>query len=163
MDCLRIYAVALILLATLAACAVDKELMLAGDISGGSPFWDVAPDPAWEVAGYVVRAGNAVDGIQLIYRRPDGSLINGAYHGGSGGTESKTMFGNGEHITGMWGYASPNIRCFAFHTNVQQYHCSGREEGTAFRYVLPISTRMRGISGRSGQLIDAIGIVAAGP
>ncbi len=55
MGSLTIFAVALIFLATLTACAVDEQLMLVGDISGGSPFWDVAPNPAWEVAGFVVR------------------------------------------------------------------------------------------------------------
>ncbi len=152
------YLPSIVLLASSAGLAWDLGIGtgMAGDVHGGSVFID-EPTAFRPLVGVVIRAANAVDAFQSIYQLPGGSLSYGPNHGGSGGAQYYFWLNNNEFITGIWGFASPNIRCIGFTTNMRQMACWGREEGTFFRISLSSKDGFRGFVGRSGQMLDAIG------
>lgn len=71
-------------------------------------------------------------------------------------------FGTHEYITSVSGYASTYVNALKLVTNEREYGWFGREEGSYFEFTPPTKYGMiLGFHGRSGNLIDAIGVYIA--
>ena len=130
-----------------------------GSNAQGSSFADY-PRPGNEIAAIRIRGGNKVDAVQFTYRAANGVLFAAARHGGGGGDERTYIFQPGEFLTGIYGYAGDVITCLGFTTTRTSYQTHGNCSGVSFSIRAPHGFRVRGIYGRSGDLLDGIGLYA---
>ncbi|XP_072986963.1 protein GOS9-like [Typha latifolia] len=126
---------------------------------GGEPF-DMGA--ATRLLAVRVRHGAAIDAIQILYER-DGYVEWTPQFGGDGGELDEITLQEGEFLTSISGYygdfASINVvRSLTFGTNLSStYGPYGVEEGTPFSAPLE-EGQIVGFFGRSGALLDAIGV-----
>jgi hypothetical protein len=134
---------------------------------GGSDFDDstIGDMDQLEIIQIRVRAENSrfVNSIEVLYRnRLTGEHVQGDHHGGQGGTEHPPVtLEAGEFITEIEGGAGQFVDSLTFRTNLRFVGRFGGEGGHP--YHLPESpivsdTEVFAFFGRSGTLIDAIGI-----
>lgn len=149
---------------------VDLPPILYGG-GGGNPFSDQLPDGA-SIIEVLIRHGEYVDGIQLVWELADGSGVFGPYHGGQGGDVDSFVLGPGELIDVINGRSGDLVDSLTFQTSLgHTYGPYGGGGGQPFEEIFrseptPMAnTRvirpLRGIFGRSGDLLDAIGFLAA--
>jgi hypothetical protein len=127
---------------------------------GGRGFEDEPPRFS-AVAGFVVRCGDIVDAIQVLYRLPDGGLRRAEQHGGNGGREQVFELLPGEQLIGISGQAGARVGSIQFHTNrrvSKRYGLGAAPDNTAFELPLPPNSEFVGFAGKSGSLLDAIGL-----
>ncbi|XP_020102056.1 protein GOS9-like [Ananas comosus] len=127
---------------------------------GGSPR-DIDGYPT-RLSKIVVRSGQAIDSLYFEYVQ-DGKTFEAGPWGGSGGRPNEITFEPGEYLTAINGTTSQFsdvtnlLRSLTFVSNVRKYGPFGPEQGTPFS--VPIANgRVVGFYGRSGTLVDAIGI-----
>ncbi|XP_072956338.1 protein GOS9-like [Typha angustifolia] len=117
---------------------------------------------ATRVVAIRVRHGAAIDAIQILYES-DGSTKWTPQYGGNGGELTEIALQEGEFLTSISGYygdlQSINVvRSLTFGTNFSStYGPYGVEEGTHFSVPLE-EGKIVGFFGRSGALLDAIGV-----
>ena len=74
---------------------------LFGGYAGGDPFDDgayaVVP-PVTGIKSLIIRHGDFIDGIQVVYALENGQNITSAYHGGLGGKADLIQLADGEYI-----------------------------------------------------------------
>jgi hypothetical protein len=136
----------------------ETTRLVGGD--GGVEFTDDPPRLA-TVAGFVVRYGNLVDSIQVVYRLPDGSLQSAVAHGGEGGVAETFELMAGEEFVGISGKAGRHLGAVRFHTNrrvSKLYGMGPPPHQTPFELALPSGAEFIGFAGRSGLQIDAIAL-----
>ena len=126
--------------------------------SGGKAFDDLERHPTIVgIRGLTVRSGNSIDSIQAMYQLKDGSTVVGRRHGGLGGSEKRFMLDEGELLIRMEGKTSGTlIDQLTFYSNRgKQYGPYGLASTTPFKTE---GTELISFFGRSGKLVDAIGV-----
>jgi hypothetical protein len=113
------------------------------------------------VVGVAVRSGVYVDGIQLIYRTPDGRIRRLPWHGGRGGSYREFWLRPGEVLTGISGRSGAFVDSLRFETSFGRRSPTygGRSGSTTYRFGVPQGYEISGFFGRSGVYIDALGIL----
>jgi hypothetical protein len=129
---------------------------------GGHPFDEVAP-PGFEIAGLFIRGDpkRFLVSIQALYRHQQtGDLTLGDRHGGPGETIPIALRG-GEYFTEISGRTGQFVDSLALETNQGgRFGRFGGLGGSTDYENPPTHTGLEifGFFGRSGTLIDAIGI-----
>lgn len=131
---------------------------------GGSAFsdWPLANEVISEIK---VRHGAAIDSLETIYKNVvTGSYRSGGHHGGWGGSESSVHLAAEEYVNRIWGYydyfgSIVVVRKLGFRTSSGRWFGDyGVTSGAYFQYDIPPGTPLRGFKGRSGALLDAVGV-----
>jgi hypothetical protein len=95
----------------------------------------------------------------MILALPDGRIVPGPRHGGSGGTVTSFRLGADEYITGISGRSGDYIDSLRIHTNRRESPLFGGSGGNRdFRIVVPEGNQAVGFVGRAGDYIDAVGL-----
>lgn len=145
---------------------IRPSLTAGGD--GGTPFSDQPPKGS-RISGMLVRHGDYVDGIRLSWVTPDGTRVDGPYHGGQGGVEASFTLEPGETITAIGIRSGDLVDMLTFYTSLGRtygpYGGAGGDDS-----IVPTvedlwhqdrwgraTGEVVGIFGRSGDLLDAIG------
>jgi hypothetical protein len=132
---------------------------------GGNAFADYSGDGLrielpreTRVLGVIVRAGDFVDGIQLVYN-VDGRPRFAGYHGGGGGKRYEFWLEPGESITRISGKSGTYVDSIMFQTSTgRTARYGGGGGGNPFSYDIPTGYHLIGLWGRSGDYVDAIGL-----
>ena len=157
-------------------CTMQKEdLYLWQSTSaggtGGGPFTDLSAIGAdgqtqlIQASAYVteiaLRGGSAVDSVKL-------TLNTGALpaHGGTGGGEMSLKLGRGESISVVhaWVGTYNNNTCLVgieLVTDKNKKVTVGQQTGTPTTFNVPSSFHVVGFFGRSGTIVDQLGVYAA--
>lgn len=142
----------------------DRSTALSGPVGGpgGIPFSDeglVSEDQS--IAEMLIQHGKYVDRIGLVAQDPDSHRDPLPKHGGNGGTESRIALAPDEYITGIEGrYGDWLVHSMSVQSNKRTYGPYGGSGGTAtYNFQTPDAAEVVGFVGRSGGLLDAVGIV----
>ena len=131
--------------------------------TGGNAFVDpiaTTVPPIINVTRLRIRHGNQVDSIQADYELLGGGSITGPNHGGTGGQPTDVRFSQGEVIVEMSGKTNHTlVDQLTFTTKKSDgstgtYGPYGRTGRTSFG----VEGRIVGFFGRSGNLVDALGV-----
>lgn len=126
---------------------------------GGKEFLDNPPSGMNGVDKVIIRSGRYVDSLQMVVKLDKGTYEL-ARHGGSGGARSEFNLSEGEYITQISGSYGGKVDSILFGTNKRTSKEYGGEGGCAhYSYEAPEGYEIVGFYGRSGSLIDAVGIV----
>ncbi|WVZ96226.1 hypothetical protein U9M48_041892 [Paspalum notatum var. saurae] len=138
--------------------------VLAAASSSSSSSGDVVVAPH-RLESVVIRCAWAIDAISFTYAGIDGTSRKSGPWGGSGGQKQKVKFGETEVVTEVSGTYGPFdgqacvLRSLTFVTNVGKHGPFGRPgEGTPFSVPVQDGGRVVGFFGRSGYLLDALGV-----
>ena len=147
---------------------------LFGGYAGGDPFDDGAYAVVPHVTGIdslLIRHGDSIDGIQVVYALENGQNITSAYHGGRGGNVDLIQLADGEYIARIEGErrsgdtsVTQYLTSITLYTrNVQDaavkvYGPFGNANGHEGDHVpFNLAGVVVGFYGRSGTYLDAIG------
>jgi hypothetical protein len=126
---------------------------------GGTPFSDTQIPYGVRILEVHIFAAKYVDAVQLQYELPNGQILMGPKHGGSGGRESILRIDSDEYIVGISGRFGNYIDSIQFHTNKRSSEVFG---GTGGRqdYAINVANdhQAAGFVGRAGAYLDAIGL-----
>ena len=129
--------------------------------TGGQPF----KDRAWgRLAEVSVRGGSWLDSVRCTWVDA-GEAVKGDTHGGDGGNEAVVTLGPGETLLKVTGIVRGEgddavIGSLCFETNKQFIGPIGQTvEGTKFVLEAPQGQEICGLQGRSGDYLNAIGMV----
>ena len=126
---------------------------------GGSVFADPGIPAGARIAEVRVWTGDLVDSIQMIYMLPDGRIVEGQRHGGSGGNAYSFPLETNEYIIGISGRYGDRIDSVRIQTNRRTSQLFGGRGGNRdFRVNVPGGCQAIGFAGRAGQYLDAIGL-----
>jgi hypothetical protein len=129
---------------------------------GGSAFADSGVPPDARVLEIQVRAGDAVDSVQMLYLLSDGRTTPGQQHGGMGGQLNTFRLDNDEYLVGISGRYGNYLDSIKFQTNKRTSPVYGGRGGSRdFSLTVPAGYQAVGFAGRSGNYIDAIGLIYA--
>ena len=104
------------------------------------------------MASIRIRSGTLIDSIQLVYQNGGTS----GYYGGSGGSPTEIDLANGENVVTILGRSGSEIDSLTFVTNMGRiFGPYGGSGGNPFQ--VSQCGNFRGIFGRSGSMVDAIG------
>jgi hypothetical protein len=96
----------------------------------------------------------------MVYALAVGSGFMGDQHGGSGGRLSVFSLDPDEYITGISGRYGDTIDSLRIQTNKRASQLYGGGGGNRdYRLEVPRDTQAVGFVGRSGNLVDAIGLI----
>jgi len=127
--------------------------------TGGNPFSDSTLPSGARITEVRVRAGKMIDGVRVVYMTSDGRRMDGQHHGGNGGKENIFRLDSDEYITGLSGRYGKNIDSLTIRTNKRSSPMYGGNGGkTDFSVSLPSGSMATGFTGRSGNLLDAVGL-----
>jgi hypothetical protein len=130
--------------------------------NGGVEFSDRDIPAGARIAEVRIWSGDGIDSLQVVYMLPNGRLQQGVRHGGSGGNAFVLRLDADEYITGLSGRAGERLDSVRFVTNKRTSLTFGGRGGSSdFRIDLPRGGQAVGFAGRSGNLIDAIGLTYA--
>jgi hypothetical protein len=133
-------------------------LLNASGGPGGSPFVDMAVSKG-RITAITVRSGKFIDSIQLTYQYGK-KRVNGSAHGGKGGKSGTLKLSAGEFITEFSGRSGKYVDSIYIKTNKNRSKKWGGSGGNnRFKFTGSKQSPILGIWGRSGALLDAIGIV----
>ena len=129
---------------------------------GGSPFDDAAP-AQMEIGELHIRSDQFINQLQVIYRNPvNGQVTPSPTHGGNGGQLTVITLNPGEFIIEINGRAGKVVDSLLVRTNQGRIfsNLGGNGGENPFRFHLDIGSgeEIFGFSGRSGLLLDAIGV-----
>ena len=136
----------------------------AGEVhggEGGESFRDMAEG---RLRAIKIRAGDYVDSISCAWTE-DGTTTDGVVHGGEGGEENMTRLDADEYIEKVSGVVLDEgglkiIASLTIKTNKRTLGPYGQaNQAKAFHLEAPKGEEICGFRGRSGQYLDAIGIV----
>jgi predicted RNA-binding protein Jag len=135
------------------------QTQMAGG-GGGREFADQDLPPGTRLAEIRIRAGDAIDAIQAIYATTDGRYIESSPHGGSGGRLFSFRFDSDEYLIALVGRHGNTINSLSIVTNKRQSQVYGGRGGDRdFRIEVPQGNQAIGFFGRSGDAVDAIGLL----
>lgn len=127
--------------------------------TGGQEFLDQPIPKDSKVIEVKVRSGSLIDAVQIVYESRNGRHEL-PKHGGDGGQLNVFPLDQNEYITGLSGRFGSQVDSIRIHTNLQTSPVYGGAGGVAeYHYYAPENTEIIGFYGRSGSLIDAIGVV----
>ena len=128
---------------------------------GGSPFVDSVPSGA-AATEILIRSGANVDALQMVLQLPNGQIEYMNRHGGDGGGADTFDLRDREYITAIGGRYGQYVDSIQFYTNMRISTIYGGSGGDAdYYYEAPAGWRIVGFYGRSGDYVDAIGVVLA--
>ena len=139
--------------------AANQQSQLFGG-SGGKAFDDLEKHPGIVgIRGLIVRSGNSIDSFQAVYQLKDGSTVVGPRHGGLGGSEKRFMLDEGEVLIGMEAKTSGVLvdQLIFYSNRDRQYGPYGSSCTETFK-TGGTDQELTSFFGRSGQLVDAIGV-----
>nr|XP_019706739.1 mannose/glucose-specific lectin-like [Elaeis guineensis] len=147
----------------------SHNLSMASRVDGANTLgpWGGSGGTAWSfenaqtITKIKISAGRAVDSITFQYMDGEIACWSPRY-GGDGGTPTEIELGSAEFIISMKGYYSTHrgytiIYSLTFVTTIREYGPYGREQGTQFSISKGVGW-ISGFHGRSGGLLDAIGV-----
>jgi len=126
---------------------------------GGEPFDDGYHA---RIVEFTVRSGKVVDGITVLYNNS-----NSISHGGEGGDGNTFTFQPDEYIVELTVKSAKVVTAISFRTNLGRSFAPCKGEGTFFLggagtaevlYAPGEGYGLRGIKGRAGKYLDAIGL-----
>jgi hypothetical protein len=113
------------------------------------------------IYGIRIRAGLYIDSIQVFYQTSAGPRPD-EQHGGNGGIEYFLNLNQNEYITKIGIRYGRFIDQLQIHTNFRTSTYGGPGGSTLIEIVPPKSGyKIIGFHGRSGVLLDALGIISA--
>jgi hypothetical protein len=128
--------------------------------TGGGEFTDDYIGDTSKVVEIRVSHGRVIEGIQIAYEMSDGTRHPLRMHGGAGGPLEVFTLHRDEYITGIGGRYGDFVDSLQIRTNKQRTTHFGGNGGTAdYVYEAPEGTEIVGFCGRSGDVIDAIGVI----
>ncbi|XP_038990481.1 mannose/glucose-specific lectin-like [Phoenix dactylifera] len=137
----------------------DGSIVLGPWGGSGGTAWSF--EKAQAITKIRISVGDVIDSITFQYM--DGAIARWSpRYGGSGGKSTEIELGSTEFIISMKGYYGAYagmtiVYSLTFVTTVREYGPYGREQGTQFS--VPKGTGwISGFQGRSGNLLDAIGV-----
>jgi hypothetical protein len=152
-------ALAAIVLGT--ANAQDRITLGPSGGYGGSPFVDSIPSSAVP-SEILIHSGSYVDALQMVLQLPNGQIGYMDRHGGDGGDDDTFDLRDGEYITAIGGRYGQYVDSIQFYTNMRISTIYGGSGGEAdYYYEAPPGWQIVGFYGRSGDFVDAIGVVLA--
>jgi hypothetical protein len=106
--------------------------------------------------------GQYIYGLRISRIAPDGTRLDGAYHGSQGGTEDSFTLKPGETIVAIRGRTGDFVDSIEFRTSAGASYGYGGDGGESsidwdFGATSQDFPRFVGFFGRSGDLVDAIG------
>ena len=127
---------------------------------GGTGFTDEDIKENQDVRDVNIWTGPVVNGIKLINDVDWGQRYAAPTHGSDDGTQSVFTLQPGEYITGISGKYGRFVDSIQIHTNLRVSPRYGGSGGSAeYIYEAPSGWEIAGFCGRSGDVIDAIGVV----
>lgn len=130
--------------------------------AGGAAFIDADVPMGARIVEVIVRAGDYLDSIQMIYSLPNGRPLEGARHGGNGGRAASFRLDPGEYIVGLSGRCGQYVDSLRIQTNRRTSEIFGGRGGDVeYRIDVPDGNQVTGFMGRSGEYLDAIGLTYA--
>jgi len=139
------------------AYGTNVSLSKAFGGKGGSPFVDLVA-PGGRISAITIRSGKFIDSIKIEYRYKQ--TVKGPSHGGRGGKEVSFRLGKREYITEFGGKSGNVIDSIYVKTNKGRVmNWGGKGGGNRFRFTATKSNPIRGLWGRSGNLLEAIGVI----
>jgi hypothetical protein len=129
--------------------------------TGGEPFVDPGTLGS-RLVMIRVRSGAFIDAIQLVFAyKAGGSCANGTvgpWHGGEGGDLSEFPLACDEDVVEIGGkYANYVEHLFVKTSKGRVMHWGGSGGIQVFDYPLPRNASLKGVWGRAGVYVDAIG------
>jgi hypothetical protein len=104
-------------------------------------------------------AGDRIDSVQMEYELPDGRIVSGPRHGGSGGRLRVFSLDRDEFVTGLSGRSGDTVDSLRIHTNRRSSELFGGGGGSRdFRVEVPRGNQAVGFVGRAGSVLDAVGL-----
>ncbi len=127
--------------------------------SGGTPFSDLDVPQGARVLEVHVYSGRYIDAVQMQYALPDGRVVTGPRHGGSGGTLSVFRLDSDEAILALSGRYGDYIDSIQIHTSKRTSPLLGGSGGKRdYRVEVPADNQAIGFTGRAGRYLDAVGL-----
>jgi len=132
--------------------------------SGGTGGVDFNDEPFISRGSGVVevriRSGSRVDAVQMLLQDPKGNQYELPWHGGGGGQPHTFRMNPGQFVTKIYGRYGSGVDHIHVVTNLGEIGDGGGDGGGAdYVYEVPDRYQIVGFYGRSGDKIDAIGIV----
>jgi len=135
---------------------------------GGGSFYDGASQSE-SVAALTVRHGSAIDAVSLAFiNNTTGAVRLGSRHGGGGGGQTSISLAPNEeiaYVSGYWGIYNniEVVKRLYIGTNQGHYYTFGTVDASSryFNYRNPSVSQfsLTGLNGRSGSLVDALGVI----
>lgn len=138
---------------------LDSTEIIGGQ--GGSSFSDSKLLPEARVQEVLIRSGELVDSVQMVYVIPStGRTVTGQQHGGSGGRLNTWRLDSDEYIIGLSGRYGNYLDSVRIHTNKRTSPLFGGSGGNReYRIEVPAGNQAVGFTGRAGKYLDAIGLL----
>jgi hypothetical protein len=132
-----------------------------GEFNDELKLIDLKLAPNHRVVRVVIRTGEIVDFVQIIHILPDNdTLVDLDPHGGSGGGQQSLDLRADERITQIDGRYGQLVDSINIRTNQGRVLSGGGGGGVqGYLYQAPPGLQIVGFFGRSGAVMDAIGIV----
>ncbi|OEL33989.1 Salt stress-induced protein, partial [Dichanthelium oligosanthes] len=128
---------------------------------GGSPQdLDVLPE---RLTSMTIRSGDVIEAIKFTYVDTDGNTYTTDLWGGGSGSFTQIDFGDEEYVREISGTYGPYdnvlnlITSLNIVTNIASFSF-GNAQGNTFSVPVENSGQIVGFYGRSGWLLDAIGV-----
>jgi hypothetical protein len=150
--------VAILAASLMSGTAFAQQLPCQGPAggTGGTPFNDASNGiPPGHMQSVNVRSGEYIDNLQAVL---PGYVLPA--HGGNGGDAASFPLSPDEYLTQLSGRYGQYVDSVVFTTNKRtsmQY--GGNGGNTSYTLAAPSGYEIVGFCGRSGSLVDAIGIV----
>jgi len=130
--------------------------------SGGTSFAETMIQSGGRIVELHVYSADWIDAIQIWYEMPDGRIIFGQRYGGPNGKETVFRLDSNEYITGISGRYGDYLDSITVKTNKRTSPRFGGAGGKRdYRLDVAQGSQTVGFVGRSGQYIDAIGLITA--
>lgn len=116
--------------------------------------------PPSRVERVEVFGGEFIDAIQFFHESSDGVSKPFVQHGGPGGDEHQLNLAREEHITKISGRYGEFVDFIVMETDKDQKIEAGGAGGLGqYAYEAPPDFEIVGFYGRSGEFVDAVGVV----
>ena len=130
--------------------------------NGGNPFSAQDIPSGARIAELRISASDLVESLQTVYVLTDGRTVEGTRYGGSVGRQRIFRLDADEYITRISGRYGNVINSLQIQTNKKTSPLyGGPGGGDVFLIEVPTGSRVVGFAGRSGALVDAIGLTYA--
>jgi hypothetical protein len=132
----------------------------SGDTDSDEGFLEVGTRVARVLVSFDSTNHHAVEGIQFTHLRNNGSLLDLPHHGGFGGEQTNFDLASNEHIRKISGTYDRFVTSITIETDNPDHRTTlGDASGAKYEYDAPPGFEIVGFFGRSGTLIDAMGVV----
>ncbi|MFG3020747.1 jacalin-like lectin [Streptomyces sp. NPDC048254] len=128
---------------------------------GGGEFADNLTE-ASTLTKVIIHHGAAINSLQCVWRKPDGSTLAGAVYGAGGGTRQEILLEEGEAINEVRGSQGWLVTQLSFRTNRgRSFGPFGSDRGDSDFKISGNDHGIMGFNGRAGWFIDALGVFTA--